>query len=155
MSEPKPSSQRQCAVHPEQIVPWGRPCPRCTEPKPDDLFARPHAATCYVFINARALIGVDRRGLCTCGAESGVALNSVTHPNGAPTVKHDICPRTLEPAGPEVVASIVRTLAREYEPHVTCHCARDEFRKPMASGHDAECPIDQIVRYELAKAGCV
>jgi hypothetical protein len=29
----------------------------------------PHAETCFVWIHARALIGYNRRGLCTCGAE--------------------------------------------------------------------------------------
>lgn len=39
-------------------------------PKPAKLPpAFPHEPTCYVYINARELIGVDRRGLCGCGAE--------------------------------------------------------------------------------------
>lgn len=30
----------------------------------------PHAKKCFVYRNAHRLIGVDRRGLCTCGAEA-------------------------------------------------------------------------------------
>jgi hypothetical protein len=30
---------------------------------------KPHQKTCFVYKNAYKLIGVDRRGLCTCGAD--------------------------------------------------------------------------------------
>lgn len=30
---------------------------------------RPHARSCYVYRNAKALVGIDRTGLCDCGAE--------------------------------------------------------------------------------------
>lgn len=29
----------------------------------------PHKKWCFVYVHARALLGVDRRGLCNCGAE--------------------------------------------------------------------------------------
>jgi hypothetical protein len=40
----------------------------------------PHNPECPVYRNARALIGVDRRGMCTCGAER---LNSHPRPGEA------------------------------------------------------------------------
>lgn len=38
----------------------------------------PHTTSCYVYKHARALLGKDRRGLCTCGAEQANAAGART-----------------------------------------------------------------------------
>lgn len=39
------------------------------QPQPTGTYSGPHAQTCLVYRCAPALLGVDRRGLCNCGAE--------------------------------------------------------------------------------------